>query len=389
MSENSEQVNEWQNRLGKWDYYLEHVANSDSLSESDKEGLFEGISKLRGIFDDEWLLRAVQTRHPISSYISNYAPWAQFWLADFGRQLDSLRDTPNFDKLVIRLRKTGTKDYIDYGAAEAEALVAWKLKNADFIVELYPSIGEKEADVKAVAANSGNGAYFEVARLGPSDEERQCLETHQSLMMPYHFSADYMEFFKIHKILSELHIKEIKTQIESARTKVKETQDHCYFSEPKVIDYLVIHSSKRDELDVLLSRYCMERGQAGPAYNVHDIDRLRIRLQNKAKQLNQIKPGVIIIRCDLCYFGSDEEFYEELVNELEEELYRYDHLILGVIISTNGSLNAQEKTLQRPNYVFKRRCSHGLLYENTVAIKNKYQYHEFAISDAILKAFVG
>lgn len=74
--------NSLQDFLGRWEAHFNRTQESDSLSESEKEGVLTGLKKLREVFDDAWLWENAKMGfiHPLMSYLVNYAPRSQLWL---------------------------------------------------------------------------------------------------------------------------------------------------------------------------------------------------------------------------------------------------------------------------------------------------------------------
>ena len=51
---------EWQDNARRWQCHLDCINSSDGLDEKQKAEVQEGISKLREIFDDDWLSLVVK-----------------------------------------------------------------------------------------------------------------------------------------------------------------------------------------------------------------------------------------------------------------------------------------------------------------------------------------
>jgi hypothetical protein len=382
MPEKSDQVNKGHSKKSGWDYHLDQIEHSDLFSDSEKREVLEGVTKLRQIFDDEWLLDAAKTHHPLFQYyISNHVPWTQFWLADFGRALDSIKGTLNSDDLVKRL-----KDSKQYSGAKLELQVAWKLKKAGFNIELccytHQKGTKKKPDIKCLYKNET--IYFEVNGLAPSLESQRAGETFSSLTDFGNYELH--QFCQIHKILSKPHRQELSAQIDNAIAEVKRTKEYISIQEPGVIDCLIIHRSKEAELDTILDKLGMKREISGPPYETYDINRLRRNLRDKSQQPPTENPGIVVMYWDFYHSGSDEKFLDKLVYDIEEELYAHDHLIYWIIISSISELGAQNISLRKEKYTFIRKCT-GYLCEDILAIRNKYS--KFDIDEEILQVFMG
>jgi len=320
-------------RLGTWQHHLDYIRKSDSFDDDEKARILSGLSKLREFFPDDWFSEVVQTgrlRHPLVSYMSNYAPWSQSWLVDFAERLGYIKSVPGFDKLLERL-----KDPEQYSGAEPESHGIYRLRNAGFDVELYPKIGtgKRKADLRASIDDSNY--FFEVTSLQPSLKAVAASRTFDLLTFPYSFMfhGEVIVQCKIHKVLAEPRIGELKNKIEKAIEEVRQNMKFAYVGEPGIIDYLIVHNEMASQLDALLSQFGMERGVSGPAFAVDDVRRLEAKFWDEVRQLPKDKPSVIVIYGNLTYFSGDAgDFYNALAYEIEDTVYAHNNLIMGIII---------------------------------------------------------
>ncbi len=366
--------------VGKWQYHLDYIQSSESFSGLEKKNIFDGLAKLREIFTDDWLWDAAENWHPLISYITNYAPWSQLWLADFGRRLNFIKDLPQIDKLHERLKNPN-----EYSGAEAEVDTIYKLKKSGFNIELYPKVGKRKADVKASLNNEE--FYFEISRLQPSQKEIAASKTFDMLSFPYVISEQNVIMqYKIYKILSRPRINEFRKKIEDAILKVKENKEFIYIGEPGVIDCLIIHESNRGRLDNLLNQFGMKRGVFGPPISVDYVRRLDAKFWDEVEQLPKDKPSVIVIYGNLTYFsGNAKDFYNELAFEIEETIYEQSNLILGIIIGKENGTRDDHRSSETLNYIFNKTYQNDLLSQSTLIIKNRYSL--FSVNQKIIDAF--
>lgn len=373
-------MSDLQNHIGKWENHIDYITESDSLTDDEKQEILDGLAKLRNIFTDAWLWQAVEDRHPLVWYITNYAPWSQSWLAELGRRLDFIAFLPQFDELENRLLNPK-----EYAGAIAELDMAYKLTNAGFEVELYPQVGEKKSDMKALI--NEKEVYIEITNLQPTLKSIKASETFDQITFPYTFNHDVIIQCQIHKILSKPHINELRVKIEKAIAEVKETQDYVYIGEPNVIDYLILHRSKENDLDSLVSKYGMKREISGPSFSVDDVRRLENKIWGKINQLPKDKPSVIVIYGNITYFsGKAEEYYSEIASDIEEVIYSHNNLIAGVIIGEEAGMRETDIVLQRPNFTFIRDTYCHLLSQSILIISNRYS--DIPFKDELIKELI-
>ena len=376
-------MSEWQNRIGRWEYHINYILKSDSLNDDEKRGILDGLAKLRNVFTDDWLWRAAKDGHPLISYVTNYAPWSQLWLAELGRRLDSIKVLPKFDDLKNRLLNPK-----EYAGAVMEVDLAYKLTHAGFVVELYPQTDNKKSDMKALIGDKE--VFFEVTNLQPTLKSVKASETFELLTLPYMFDHGVIIQCQIHKILSKPHIKELRLKIEEAIAEVKETKDFVYMGEPNVIDYLILHRNKQDDLDSLVGRYGMKREITGPAFDVDDVRRLENKIWRKIYQLPKDKPSVIVIYGNITYFFEKaEEHYSKIAYDIEEAIYSQNNLISGIIVGEEAGLREADTILRKPNYVFVRKTYYNLLSQSILIIKNRYSVFPFKdeLAEKLISAF--
>lgn len=379
----SQTRSEWQDNAGRWQYHLDYINSSDGLDEKQKAEVQEGISKLREIFDDDWLSLAVRTSHPLVSSILNYAPTSYLSLADIGSKLYLLKDTPKFKELTVRLKNSD-----EYAGAEAEFDTAYKLKSAGLgIKELFPKVGKGRADIKFLV--DGEEVFCEVATLQDSIKSARASETHQSLTFPFTFRQDVIVQCQIHKILSRPHINELKVRIENAISSVKDTKEFAYINEPGIIDYLIVHRNKEDQLQELVNRFGMKREISGPPIPIDDERRVENKIWQEVGQLPKDKPGVIVIHANLIYLGDTKNYYNDLVFQIEEAIFDQPNVLLGIIVSKVGS-SESGFLLEESNYVLAMKEIHDILRETILIIKNRYSdfKSKVGISNKVISAFI-
>jgi len=367
-----------------WGFHLTYVAQSDDLKPQEKKQVLYGLTKLKQVFDDDWLRQARKEHHPLVAYIINKAPWSQLWLAQFGMKLDALNKLANFSKLVRRLRSSK-----EYTGAEAELEAAAKLITAGITnIELYPEIKvkgkPKTPDLRAIVG--GQDIYFEVKALREPKDSVDASWTHQQLTYTLFdretLQHELLYFCQIHKILSRPRIEEFRTKIRRAIAEVKQTKEYAYIREQGILDYLVIHQSKQEQCDALVKRFGIKKEISGPPFKSDDIMRLKHKLQESG-QLPEDKPGVMIVFGNLLYFGSEEHFYEDLVYQLEDTIYDLENVVLASIISKTVGLEQVNKIAQKPHYILVRK-SHNLVQETMLVLENRYS--KFPVNKEILSA---
>lgn len=363
-------------KLSDWGYHIEQVRNDEDLTGEQREEVMESIFKIKEVFGEDWLKKAVETRHPLfEMYFINMAPWTRFWLLDFGKKLKDIENIPNSNELVNRLKGADS-----YSASVAELEVLSKLKRAGIDVELYPKVVSGVPDLKAVV--DGVEIFIEVTEMGASEESMEAGRTHR-LVHLVAFNLDIESSCKIYKPLSVPHIGDLRAKIQKAIEEVKKKNCCREISEPGVIDCFICPKGKSDELERLLKERGLKRTLEGPPYSTDELRRIKKKIQDKVKQLPKDKPGIIVIFDPNIWVINKEDYYE-IAYELEEAIYGERRLMLGIIW---GGVDSRfgEFFVEKEDWVIVQKILYGVLPENRIIIKNKYC--KFPINEKILKAF--
>ncbi len=370
---------EWTQRWSSWDYHFERIRTDDEITDVDKARILCGFQALREIMGDPWLAELVRSRHPLFHRLANLVPWSQLSVARVGLQLQALQTAPSFDRLQ---KKLASRD--QYAAAEAELEVASCFKEAGFLIEFYPSVDPKEADLRITI--DGKEFYVEVTVVGESEEARRASQTLDELTWPFLPERNVAIGGRIYKALSAPHIREVKHRIATAIEEARARQECQEVVEPGVVEFFIAPRDKTDELKSWQQQKGIS-GLQGPPIEVDEVRRIKRRLEEKNRQLPMDKPGLIVVYAHaLISQFFEHDFYESLVNQLEEAVYEHENLILGAIIAY-GSSSSAKVAKKRDDYILGHRPLYtSITQEDVLIIKNRYA--KFAIDQQIVSALL-
>lgn len=359
----------------KWSYHKKAIRENEHLSSSDKEKVLMGLAQVERIFGEDFLEIAIQKRHPILKYFFNNAPWTRFWLAEFGVMLSELEGCDGFERIHERLISEQ-----NFPTALSELEIAFKFKNADFLVEFYPKHGRYECDLKVKKQNEE--IYIEIANIGPSEEERKTWHTFHELSGTYIFDHEVEVAGKVYKSLSSPRIAEIRRKISSCAKEAKKTKRCIVISQPGIVEIIICPRSLSDEVSKWLKQKGLSSHFEGPSYQVDELRRVVKAFRDENRQLPKDKPGIVVLYHSRIFVKSNADSYRRLVYELEEEIYEHSNLTAGVLVFPDV-VGASEAGSYGGDFAWSRKTKSQLKGENTVVIKNKYS--KFQISeDAIL-----
>lgn len=371
---------EWERRWSSWDYHFKRISTDEEITDADRVEILAGFKALREIMGEEWLGQAVRSRHPLYHRLMNLIPLSQLSVARIGLQLKELESIPNID----RLRKRLMSKY-EFASAEAELEVTSFYREAGFIVELYPPVDGKEADL--LVKIDGKEFFIEVSIIADSEDAGKASRTLHELTWPFFPEHGVAMSGQIYKALSTPHIRELKKRIADAINQVRNTKESQEVTESGVCHFFIAPREKTEELKEWQKRTGIS-GFTGPPINVDEIRRLRKRLEEKNRQLPEDKPGVIVVYAhSLTRQFFEPDFYPQLIYELEETVYEHENLIFGAII-TSGSDFLPQTQVEDDNYILGHRKSHApVMKQDVVVIKNRFS--KFSIDEDAVHALLG
>ncbi len=212
---------------------------------------------------------------------------------------------------------------------------------------------------------------MEVSVLGESRIARDASQTMHRIITPLWRSTPFMYYCGcIHKTLSQRHlefvVKKVEETVEKARMKNN-------FQELVIEDVLEIGIAPENDRQIL-EKWAAERGFkvgefSGPPFNVDEILRTKRAIEKEQKQLPRDHPNVLIIRNNNLFFYIRD--IRKLISEMEEGIYEYPHLLLGVIAGKH--LGKEEDTaLMKDQHVFIKKTVSDLLVEQYIILLNRF-----------------
>src|SRR5262249_54101355 len=135
---------------------------------------------------------------------------------------------------------------------------------------------------------------------------------------------------RLHKTLAEKHLGDVAKKVQIA---VEKTARERTFQELIISDVLELGLATENDKQ-LLEMWATERNLKvgefiGPSYDADEIARMDLKFKDEQKQLPRGNPNVLIIWNNSVFFQSHE--VKSIINKLEEIVYKYPHLLLGII----------------------------------------------------------
>jgi len=371
-----------------WDKLIQHCDALDGLTDFEKEKAKRAFQFLRQELGENFLEDAFSSQHPICQYVINLAPWTRKWIIWLGEALRELRKHQNYSKLLSRI-----KDRNKFGEALSILEVAYKFSRIGFEIIIDPKLkypdGERVPDLKLTDADTQEELFVEVSALHESRIARDASQTMQKITEPLWRCIPFLHFCgRIYKILSQRHLDYIVKKVEETVEKAKRENS---FQELVIED--VIEMGIAPETDKqLLEKWATERGLkigefSGPPFNVNEILRTKRAIEKEQKQLPRDYPNILIIWNSNLFFTTRD--IRRTISEIEEEIYEYAHLLVGVI--ARGHMGLTEKaTIMKNQHIFVKKARSDLLVEEYIILLNRFCEHKISASTItkIYNAFI-
>ncbi|MFZ1076409.1 MAG: hypothetical protein WAN47_03140, partial [Nitrosotalea sp.] len=280
-----------------WDYWITHIDTEEGLTQTEKEKAKSSLRHLKRFFGISLPVLA-QEGHPIVwNYIYQFHnPSSRRWFVEFYDAIENVSRCNNSRKLVDKLKNREKFLEILF-----ELDIANRFLKAGLNVEFYPKIDTgKVPDLKVLNPETKEEFFVEITELGQSVQAREVTETFdvisKKLFLTTSNSKPTLLFTgRIHKYLSNPHLKDILSKIDNALERCKSSGFEEIIEE-NVIELVIATDSKRDLLIDWASRRNMTGGFSGPTYQVDEIYRMATKMGTEQKQLPKDHLNIIIIR---------------------------------------------------------------------------------------------
>lgn len=353
-------------KYSSWNFTIDHARIVDELTEEERKVSVKGIQSMRAVLGEDWLSRALRSRHPVIHYLLNQAPWTRVWLGEFGTQLEDLSKSAKFEKLLAKLTSPR-----EFAPAHFELTVAHDFWKAGYSVEFYPKWKGGEYDF--LASKSGVKFAVEASIINPAAEVVWASRTFGMLTGPYTFVPGLLVIGRIFKALSMRRISEAKKKIDLAITEVRGSGKPKELAIEGILDFLVLPEGMRQEAESWARSKGFHFGLEGPepAHGYDEVGRIAKTMKEEYHQLPKDIHGVVALLDDNLGYMPDEDNYLRLVAQIEEDVYNLGRLSLLAIYFNNFAFE-KERMLRGRNYVMANHRVDKLYSVDVLAIKNEY-----------------
>jgi len=239
-------------------------------------------------------------------------------------------------------------------------------------VKPYIRSKEKIPDLKITNSENREELFVEVSIQKESMVQREASMTLQEISKPLLWSAPFIYHSgRVYKTLSEKHLAEVVSKVQQLVEKVKKEKVFNELVEEGVVE---IGLAPKNDIEIL-KKWAKDRrlkvGElSGPSYNVDEILRMKGKIKEEQKQLPHDHANVIIIKNNTLFFHMYD--VRKAINELEEEIYRYPHLL--IVIISGGYMGMGEPTaIMKDQHLFVKKVKADILsVDEHILLLNKY-----------------
>ena len=283
------------------------IEDHGEFGEEEKEEILQNWQQLRIALGEEWLKENAD--HPLRrAYLLNQTPWSIRWVSELGFGISAFKNKANFADILERLRSSRSFD--QFYAAYYEFRVALSLLKLGIPFEfLKPAKKRKTPDIKIIS--DIRPLFLEVTKKNAPEKYSRASKNYHKVW--YHLSAktsgkDLDFYCDIQKVLStsraEKIIKETDKLVEQVTVSGFE-----HYQEDKIDIYIF----KKENGNLVPEEKRVTHGIM-PGFD--EILRISGTIEEKAPQLENHAPGVLMVFDDLVWPDEMEPFYNNLIDEL-------------------------------------------------------------------------
>jgi hypothetical protein len=309
----------------------------DNLNPEKKRDLRKNCEFAIRQFSEDWLDREESKIHPLRGFLGSSIGVSE--LGELGLAIRLLQSQENFPKIMERLRSPN-----QFYGAYSEVLVGYWLKNAGVNFNyLKPKKKSSSSDIRIHSAQ--RDLIFEITT---KDYPEEYLKAHQifskfSNTLLFNKKGLSVCALNHRSLTSEHHADEILRTCEDLIEKAAVSG----FEElhlKKIIDVYIL---RPENMERVPKRH---RSFTFIMPKTDEYARIRGTIKEKARQLNQNVPGVVLIFDQhfwpLRHIG---HFATKLRHELEEKIFEYPNLSALVLITQFGDTSLDKQNIIREN----------------------------------------
>ncbi len=370
----------------EWKHHIEGVEKMEGFNAPERRQAKEALQYLQTVLGNDFLSRAAPNppvaSHPILHLLANYAPSSRRDLTRFAGYLRTLEGSENLNRIVARLH--------DRAQFRHDALViksAAELVREGFQARFEPTMpvqdGQKQPDIRLDDAQTAESVFLEVAVQSSARREREAEDAAQKIgnllnavvidLYNKRGGLDLRWAGRLYKTPSEPHLEEILGSIGDLARRAVSEETILQFHEEGTIDLVFCHTRQRSLFDDWCRQLGMPDGEycatLGPPVRTNEVERIRQKIEKEQRQLPRHAMNAILILDPIVFWKARN--LSALINEVEEEVYRHDHVAIVILHSEYIGRGKGTAVSRTGDHKYTRRETDGTTEENLLLL-NRY-----------------
>jgi hypothetical protein len=347
-----------------WDFILSGIEDQEGIGEEEKKEIIQNWQQLRITLGEEWLKENAD--HLLRAYLLNRAPWSIRWVSELGFGIGALKNKANFDNILERLRSSRSFD--QFYAAYYELWVALSLLKSGIPFEfLKPAKKMKTPDIKIIS--DIRPLFLEVTKKNAPEKYVHASKNYHKVW--YHLSSktsgkDLDFCCDLQRVLSTPRAEKVMKETDKLVEQVT-VSGFEHYQEDKIDIYIF----KKENGNLVPEEKRVNQGIM-PGFD--EILRISGTIEEKAPQLENHAPGVLMVFDDLFWPYEIEPFYKNLIDKLVATVEEHSKLsALVLYIETSRAFNDESFIKTGNNYIAIKGYDEALQRpKNKVIILNEF-----------------
>lgn len=354
------------NDIFNWDKHIEYLDYWDDLDPFLKEKCRRSFNTFKEIFGADYYKEADLRGNTFAANLSNDVPWTREWIVWMADCLNDLKNQSNFQSLLNKLKKGKT---VSEGLSVLEA--ASKFHNNKLLIDFDPKIlannENKMPDLEVCCLDTKEKFYAEVSILDTSEQYKKNEKITDAIWYKY---PGILFAGRLHKNLSDVHLENLLSEI---NIKLEKTSKELRFEEINHYGDIEMAFAPLSE-KLILEEWCKQRNLEIrkfilPKDNFNPSTRIKRKIQSKQSQLPENHPNVLFLKMN----QSPSLFINKgsFINEVEEAVYQYKHL-LAVVIYDQYMGSPDDSFFIKNMCFYKSKFLNRVMMENSFVIFNRF-----------------
>jgi len=359
----------------KWKHHIESLERMDGFLPLERDQAKEALEYLQKMLGHDFLWRATArepgiARHPVLQLLANFAPCSRRGIARFAGHLRILEGSQNLDKVLARLDDITQFDHDALLIKLAAKLVGEGLR-ARFEPTMEVEDNQRQPDLRLDDPFTGETVFVEVATQTTAKKEREATNASSAVIgAVFGISFNLCISGRWYKTPSKQVLGAILERIKGSALRALNERTIVFVQEEDTLEMALCH---RDEKARVLDPWSKERGLScgflGPVIRSNDTIRLKYKIGRKQAQLPPDNANVIVILATDAFLRAGG--VRRIINEVEEEVLKYDHVHLVIVHGEYIDDRAVPFTGHDRDHRYTRRIVDGTA-ENDLLLLNRH-----------------